>query len=206
MPAESMTVPTPSEGTIGARRVSGFTLVEILVVLVIIGVVIAVALLSFGILGDGRGLDREARRMSALIEMAADEAMIQGRDYGLEILQGGYRFVEYDPLIDQWHEVIGDDLLRARTLEEGSEFELFIEDHKVLLETKAESLDENVDDEDERKRDLADDYLPHILILSSGDVTPFELTLQRFVDRSEVTLSMSLAGELEINRGDEDES
>ena len=158
MPAESMTVPTAHRVTTGAPRSSGFTLVEILVVLVIIGIVIAVALLSFGILGDDRGLDREARRMSALIEMVTDEAMIQGRDYGIEIVQGGYRFVEYDPLINQWHEVIGDDLMRARTLEEGSEFELFIEDHQVLLKTQSESLDVNA--EDERKRDLTDDYLP----------------------------------------------
>ena len=203
MPAESMTAGTRHRIATGSAGIRGFTLVEILVVLVIIGVVIAVALLSFGILGDNRSLDREARRMSALIEMATDEAMIQGRDYGLEILQSGYRFVEYDPLINQWHEVLGDDLMRARTLEEGSEFELFIEDHKVLLETEAESLDADDEDSDERKRDLTDDYLPHVLILSSGDVTPFELVMQRFADRSEVTLTMSLAGELEIERGDE---
>ena len=206
MAAETMTVLTPYRTRPVGRRPTGFTLVEILVVLVIIGIVIAVALLSFGILGDSRGLDREARRMSALIEMATDEAMIQGRDYGLEILQGGYRFVEYDPLINVWHEVIGDDLLRARTLEEGSEFELYIEDHKMLLKEQAATLDAGDEEDDENKRDLTDDYLPHILILSSGDVTPFELTLQRFTDRSEVTLSMSLAGELEINSGDEDES
>ena len=78
-----------------------FTLVEILVVVVIIAIISAIALLSLGILGDDRNLEREARRLSSLIELANDEATIQGRDYGLEFLRGGYRFVEHDPLKQQ---------------------------------------------------------------------------------------------------------
>ena len=179
----------------------GFTLIEILVVMVIVGIIMAVAFLSFGILGDDRGLDREARRMSALIELATDEATIQGRDFGIEILNGGYRFVEHDPLLNQWFEVTGDDFMRPRDLEEGTEFELFIEEHKVLLQAQAQETEK---EEDESKRDLTDDYLPHVLILSSGDVTPFELRFFRMADRSEVTLAMSLAGELEIVGDDQD--
>ena len=184
------------------NRGRGFTLVEILVVLVIIGIVTAIAFLSFGILGDDRSLERDARRLAAIIEMVTDEAMIQGRDYGLEILSGGYRFVELDPLLNQWLEVSGDDLMAARTLEEGSEFELFIEQHKVTLQSQA--TDTSTED-DENKRDLTDDYLPHILILSSGDVTPFELRILRYLDRSQVALTMTLAGELKVSTGEEDE-
>ena len=47
-------------------------------------------------------------------------------------------------------------------------------------------------------RDLTDDYLPHVLILSSGDITPFELRMIRDTDRRELLLTLSLAGELEI--------
>ena len=184
-------------------RVSGgpraFTLIELLVVIVIIAIISAVALLSLGILGDDRNLQREVRRLSSLIELANDEAMIQGRDYGLEIMESGYRFVEYDPFLNQWYEMIGDNLLRPRQVEEGMEFELFIEDRRVLLDTEAAETEQEEDD-----RNLIDDYIPHILIMSSGDVSPFELRLLRPIDRAALTLTMSLAGELEIEGDDQE--
>ncbi len=183
------------------RGERAFTLIEILVVMVLVSVIMAVAMLSFGLLTDDRGLEKEARRLASLIGVVTDEATTQGRDFGLEFMSGGYRFVEHDPLLDQWFEVIGDDYLEQRDLEEGIEFELFLEEHKVLLHTEAQETEK---DEDDRRRDLTDDYLPHVLILSSGDVTPFELRFVRYVDRSEVSLTMSLAGEMEIGNNAED--
>ena len=178
----------------------GFTLIEILIVMVILGIILAVAFLSFGLLDQDRSLGREARRLSSLIELATDEATTQGRDFGLEFMTAGYRFVEYDPLIDQWFQLDGDDFLRERELDEGVELELFLEERSVLLHTEAQ---ETEDDEEEDGRDLTDDYLPHVLIMSSGDVTPFELRFLRMIDRSEVTLSMSLTGELEVETEDD---
>ncbi len=174
-------------------RSLGFTLIELLVVVVIITVISAVALLSIGILGDDRDLQREVRRLSSLIELANDEAAIQGRDYGLEIMESGYRFVEFDPLLNQWYEMIGDDFLRPRQVKEGLEFELTIEDRRILLDESAAETERDEDD-----TNLTDDYIPHILIMSSGDVSPFELRLVRPYDRTALTLTMSLAGELEI--------
>jgi general secretion pathway protein H len=188
------------------RDQRAFTLIEILVVLVIVGILTAVAFLSFGILADDDSLDREARRLSALIELVSDEATTQGRDFGLEFMAGGYRFVEYDPLLNQWFEVIGDDFLEQRQLDEGVEFELFLERRRVLLHAEAQETAREEDDrEDNPRRDLTDDYLPHVLIMSSGDVTPFELRFQRDIDRREITLAMTLAGELEI-RSDDDQA
>lgn len=168
-------------------------------VVVIIAIISAVALLSLGILGDDRNLQREVRRLSSLIELANDEATIQGRDFGLEIMESGYRFVEYDPFLNQWYEMIGDNLLRPRKVEEGMEFELFIEDRRVLLDTVAAETEREEDD-----TNLSDDYIPHILIMSSGDVSPFELRFSRPSDRAAVMLTMSAAGELEIQGNDQD--
>jgi len=129
---------------------------------------------------------------------------MQGRDYGMEIMQSGYRFVEHDPLTEQWHEIIGDETLRPRQLEEQMEFELFIEDRRVLLDDEAaETESEDDEDDEDTSRNLIDDYIPHVLILSSGDITPFELRIVRQQDRTEIMMTMSLLGEFEIQTNDQ---
>lgn len=196
-----MSIRTERHGVNLMQARAGFTLIEILVVLVIVGIISAITLLSFGLLGgDDRNLERDARRLSSLIEVVNDDATLQGRDFGLELMTSGYRWVEHDPILDQWFEVADDEVLRARQLDEGTRFELYIEDHHVLLQDDAKKTEK---DDDKPNRDLTDDYLPHVLVLSSGDITPFELHVIRDSDRADVTLTMSPSGEMEIENGDQ---
>lgn len=175
----------------------GFTLIEVLVVVVIVGIISAVVLLSFGLLGDDRTLQQQARRLSSLIELAADDALMQGRDFGLEFTRTGYRFLEFDPLTNRWYEIVGDDLLRPRTLEESLELSLALEEREVALSDRFAAM---ADDEGEvDKEALADDYAPHVLILSSGDVTPFDLRILRSSDQSEIVVDMAPTGQMEIH-------
>ncbi len=132
--------------------------------------------------------------------MASDEATLQGRDFGLELLQTGYRFVEHEPLTGQWSEVFGDDLMRLRQLAQDTEFELFLEDRRVLLDTDAA---DSARDDDTDDNDLSHDYLPHILILSSGDITPFRLEIVRNTDRTRVALGVSASGEITVGTSDD---
>lgn len=184
-------------------RGSGFTLIEVLVVVMIIGIISAIVVLGLGNLGNDRDLQNEARRMTSLIEMTSDEATMQGRDFGLEVLQTGYRFVEFDPLSEQWYEVIGDDLMRPRQLAQDTEFDLFLEDKRVLLDPEAADIGQD-DEDDDDDRDLSDDYLPHVLMLSSGDISPFELEIVRVTDRASIQLSVSPAGELKVGESEEE--
>ena len=75
-----------------------------------------------------------------LIETVQDDAMLQGREFGIEFMTSSYRFVEYDPFTGQWAEVPGDDLYRIRELPPGIEFELFIDEKRIPLETDPKQL------------------------------------------------------------------
>ena len=173
----------------------GFTLIELLVVVVVIGIIVSIGLLSLGVLGDDRQLRREAFRIGSLLEVAQDEAVMQGREFGLEVMLTSYRFVEFDPYQQRWAEVPTEDVFRARELPEGIEFDLLLENKSILLEIDAEDLSDLDAQENANSRK---EFAPHILIFSSGDSTPSQL---RIVDRAQdytVILTGDLAGSVEV--------
>lgn len=184
-----------------SRSAAGFTLIEILVVLVIISTVVSITMMSFGILGNDRDLQTEARRFGALTELVRDEASMQGREFGVELMKTSYRFVEYDTYGARWAQVPGDETLRLRGLPEDVEFELYLEDKRIVLLEAPESLE---DPDEDRDRGGADSYAPHLLIYSSGDTTPFELHIWRAFDDERVVLRGDALGTVKILSQDEE--
>ena len=186
-----------SRTPVGARRPAasqGFTLIELLVVIVILGISVAAVLPSIGFLQDDRELQREARRLAALIELAAEEAAMQSRDYGLRFGLHGYRFYEQDPQTGAWVELSGDEVLRERTLSDDLRVELTLESRDIRLFEAIEG--------DRQPRDPDDGPdpgpTPHVLLLSSGDTTPFELTLSRDFDDARAELTGDFLGRVEL--------
>lgn len=75
---------------------TGFSLIEILVVTVILAVVAATVTLAVAGAGGERQLARDAERIGALVNYACEQAELSGRDIGLSIDRDGYSFSRGD--------------------------------------------------------------------------------------------------------------
>ncbi|WP_161809600.1 type II secretion system minor pseudopilin GspH [Stenotrophomonas terrae] len=84
-------------------RARGFTLVEVLVVVVIVGVLAAAVGLVATARGDGYALREEAERLAAVVRLLADEAVLDNREYGIRVSAQGYEMRAYDNRDGRWH-------------------------------------------------------------------------------------------------------
>lgn len=145
------------------RPPAGFTLIEMLVVVFIIGIIAAGVLLSVSITGTDHELQTESERLATLMNYAREQAEIQTRELGLACSANGYAFYAFDPRTALWDNITEDDALRARTLPAGLTLRLNVEGHDIVFKPPNK--------EDPKK--------PDIMIFSNGDLSAFELTVVR---------------------------
>ena len=167
-------------------RSKGFTLVEILVVVVIMAVVISLAVLSIGVTGRDAQLDEETRRIEGLVGLLHERALLEGRDFGLRVEPSAYEFLVYSPERDRWERLNQDREFRHRELPKGLSFQLQLDSQTVVLKP----VDKNL------KTDVA--QTPQIAIAASGEGTPFKLTLSRAGTESKASVSADAYGKLKI--------
>ena len=184
----------------GKRHARGFTLIELLVVIVIVATVTSIVVLSMGLIGEDAELDTERTRLAALIETVQDEAMLQGREFGIELMTTAYRFVEFDALSRQWMEVPRDDLYRLRELPDGIEFELYIDGKRVELINDPKELD---DPDKAMLSPGAKNYTPHLFVFASGEASAYEIRMRRLQTQVELTMRGNILGEIEFGEDDE---
>ncbi|HEX6834235.1 MAG TPA: type II secretion system minor pseudopilin GspH [Rudaea sp.] len=137
-------------------RARGFTLIEILVVVVILAVLAATVTLAIASAGGERQLELQANRLRELIVYACERAELTGRSIGIAIDKEGYRFKRLDR--DLWV-TMRDGELRPRTWGEQTTPTLTRDGHRV---------------EDDPK---ATDNKPELICFDSGELTPFRLDL-----------------------------
>lgn len=173
----------PASGRLFAflpRQVSGFTLLELMVVMVIIGIVMTFVTLSIG--GDNRAeeLGREARRLAALMDLASDEAILRSSQLAVRFGDSEYEFYILQNN-KAWQPVTDDPQFRLRTLPKGVNLDLQLEDSPPL----------GLDTDSEQDQ-------PQVFILSSGEMTPFILTLSARETKQQFQVKGGLTGEVEL--------
>ena len=149
----------PQSARSGAGR--GFTLIELLVVLVILGSLIGLAVLGSGIAGPARELHGEAERLAGLIGVLVEEAVLDNREYGLQLSAEAYQVLRYDPATARWQALPG----KPHRLPAWAEL-------SIELEGEALQLPQPTGEQRRAAR-----LTPQLLILSSGELSPFRLRL-----------------------------
>lgn len=186
--------PTVPAALAGARRprgalaasgcARGFTLLEILVVVVIIAVLTTIGMLSMGTLGADRGMDAELERYADALEAGLEQAQLEGRDYGVRFLPGSYEFYVYAAERQRWEVVPEDRLYALHELPDGLELRLEIEGKPLQLGRDPPQAP----------------VTPQVVLFASGDVTPYRLQVHREgVDRV-VTIEGRPDGTIEVQR------
>ncbi|MEX0941848.1 MAG: type II secretion system minor pseudopilin GspH [Pseudomonadales bacterium] len=158
------------------RRAQGFTLIEILVVVFIVTILAGVTVMNLPQFARTGNLDTEARRIKVLLEMAREEALLQATELGFKPDKDGYLFFVYDEAAGRWSGMT-ERPFQPRQLDEAVTLALRVEDNEFVLGDEG--------------RDM-----PPILLLSSGETTPFELTIGMRSGESSKTLVSDGIGEL----------
>lgn len=186
------------------KRARGFTLLEMLVMLIVIGITISFVTLSIGVGGRPVELKNEAEKLTGMLQLALEEAVLTGKPIGLRIDETldrrGTQFnYEWSVLEQgQWQPFEQHPVLQDGQVTEGIELDLTLEG----IETK---LGEEREEDDDSK--LTETYQPDIFILQSGELSAFKLYITNPELPDQVyQINGNPAGALRLLRpGDEDD-
>lgn len=135
---------------------SGFTLIEVMTVVIVIGVIVSFVTLSVDQHSE-RVVQDEAKRLQALMVIAREHAVLHPLNFALELTRHAYSFAVPGKNPGEWEKIEDDKAFRVRDIPEVIRLSLEIDGQAVSL---------------------ADDKQPaRILFLSTGEVQP-AFTLQ----------------------------
>ncbi len=174
-------------------RANGFTLLELLVVMTIIGLLAGAVILSTGAVREERDIEREALRLRSLIVLMREEALMQSREHAVLFGESGYRFYLYDYQQERWVDPPGDSLLAPYELPPSISLELRVEERDLALDPAAHRAGSGSASDEAAPQ-------PQVMILSSGEMTPFQAAFFRDFRDGRITLTAELDGSLTVGR------
>lgn len=164
---------------------AGFTLIEVMVVLLIMGLATSAVMLSYSGESGQDLLKKQTQRLQVVFNMASDYAVLNQRQLGLRVEDedNSYYFM-YQDEEQEWQKLELDNTFAEHTLPDSFSLELSLTD--LPWETENSLFSSGIFDEElsvsndgveignEEEKKLAP---PQIFIFSSGEITPFSITL-----------------------------
>ena len=159
-------------------KVKGFSLLEVLIVLVIIA--FSVNLITYTVSdSDEEELETMAMRVQGTINLASEFAVLNQVELGFHLDKGVIEFLVFDG--EKWRIFEADDIYKPIELPEQYKVELILEDlpwsqDNLLEQANWRELMSGGDDDN--LLELKKLKIPQVLILSSGEVSAFRLSVE----------------------------
>ena len=159
------------------KEIKGFTLIEVMVVMVIIAILVTAVSLSLK--GDraGEALDEEAQRLTGLLNLAREEAVMRDLDLGLVLVPDGYLFAQREEANDSGEErflpLSDDPMFRPRSLPSGTDMQFVAQQRAARAPTAPASPAEGAE------RAGREAVKPSVLMLANDMFWPQGLLILR---------------------------
>ncbi len=162
-----------------ASNNNGFTLIEIMVVIVIISIILSFVTLSIGDGNLSQKLEQESQRLAYLLTLASEESIMQSKEMGVSFATDNYQFCELQIEMNMCTtcKVIIEGVFKPRILPIGIKAEIRLDGEPVFLNKTCQNM-------------------PQLLILSSGEFIPFEVIFT--ADKLSYQLTGNITGEMTI--------
>ncbi|MEO5370733.1 MAG: type II secretion system minor pseudopilin GspH [Magnetococcus sp. DMHC-1] len=160
----------------------GFTLLELLVVMIIIAVMTSMAMMVRSVPGADKKAEEEGKRLKVLMSLAGEEAILTSREIGMRLYQEGYVFLARAD--DGNWQYLNDKILRKRAFPPGFHIELALENRQVALPGEGDR-----------------DRKPQLVFGTTGESIPFKLVLHG-LNGYHMTLSGNGRGGMQLQRSD----
>jgi general secretion pathway protein H len=155
---------------------SGFTLLEVMLVLLLIGLLATTVVLNFSGDSPEQRLQKETERFQQVFQFVAETAMLKQQEWGLVLQESSYSFVYFDG--EKW--LLADEPKAAELYELAKDIRLELEleglpgaELSLLSQLNWQEQDD-LDNADSEQPPV----LPQVFILSSGEISPFRLMFQ----------------------------
>uniref|UniRef100_UPI004048B63D type II secretion system minor pseudopilin GspH n=1 Tax=Shewanella baltica TaxID=62322 RepID=UPI004048B63D len=185
-------------------RHAGFTLMEVMLVILLMGLSAAAVTMSIGNSGPQQALDRTARQFIAATEMVLDETVLSGQFIGIVIEKTSYQFVFYKD--GKWEPLDKDRLLSEKQMEPGVVMNLVLDGLPLVQDDEEDDswfeeplIEPSADDKKKHPE-------PQVMLFPSGEMSAFELTFITKTDKGQQVEALVVGdalGRLTIGRPDE---
>jgi len=181
------------------RKTAGFTLLEIMLVLVLMGMISVGVVMTLPSSGSTtKGSEWYAQRFSRLLQLAEDQALILNAELGIEFNEHSFTFVIYDYKSKKWLPLVNDRINGNVVIPETITAQYNLDDNVWGELETLQNSNNNSTLFDQESSFQANDFYPHVFIMSSGEVTPFNYQFTNNDDQqSTVIVKVAMTGDIQ---------